>query len=50
MGKWILKQMQGVFQTDSGPSDNDEVIKKGTYSSINAYQQTDGLLFVIQAH
>ncbi|XP_051144554.1 crossover junction endonuclease MUS81 isoform X2 [Andrographis paniculata] len=29
VGKWILKQMQGFFQTDSGPSENDEIVKKG---------------------
>ncbi|KAH6810674.1 Restriction endonuclease [Perilla frutescens var. frutescens] len=29
VGKWILKQMQGFFQMDSGPSDNEDLTKKG---------------------
>ncbi|KAK4424864.1 Crossover junction endonuclease MUS81 [Sesamum alatum] len=29
VGKWILKQMQGFFETDSGTSENDELTKKG---------------------
>ncbi|KAL3814766.1 hypothetical protein ACJIZ3_016034 [Penstemon smallii] len=29
VGKWILKQMQGFFETDSGPSENDDLTKKG---------------------
>ncbi|KAG8363685.1 hypothetical protein BUALT_Bualt19G0048100 [Buddleja alternifolia] len=28
VGKWILKQMQGFFKTDSGPSDNEDMTKK----------------------
>lgn len=29
VGKWILKQMQGFYQTDSGPSENDELTTNG---------------------
>ncbi|PIN23483.1 Endonuclease MUS81 [Handroanthus impetiginosus] len=29
VGKWILKQMQGFFETDSGPSENDDLPEKG---------------------
>ncbi|XP_011091811.1 crossover junction endonuclease MUS81 isoform X1 [Sesamum indicum] len=29
VGKWILKQMKGFFETDSGSSENDELTKKG---------------------
>lgn len=36
VGKWILKQMQGFFQMDSGPSENDELTTKGNFSSIKA--------------
>lgn len=36
VGKWILKQMQGFFQTDSGPSEIEDLTKKGKFSSIKA--------------
>ncbi|KAL8542194.1 hypothetical protein ACS0TY_003164 [Phlomoides rotata] len=29
VGKWILKQLQGFFQTDSGHSENEDLTKKG---------------------
>ncbi|KAI3448833.1 hypothetical protein Pfo_005498 [Paulownia fortunei] len=29
VGKWILKQMQGFFETDADPSENDDLTKKG---------------------
>ncbi|KAL1559570.1 Crossover junction endonuclease mus81, variant 2 [Salvia divinorum] len=29
VGKWILKQMQGFFQTDDGPSEIEDLTKKG---------------------
>lgn len=35
VGKWILKQMQGFFDTDSDPSGDEELTKKGNLCNIH---------------
>lgn len=49
VGKWILKQMQGFFQMDSGPSENDELTMKGKFSSIKV-DRHKLIISVIKAH
>lgn len=38
MGKWILRLLQGFFETGSGSSEPEDLTKEGTFANLGIFQ------------